>query len=97
MLTAGLIEGFVGSVLAKKFDDATAIPQFHKELWELATSQHQYVAIAAPRGHAKSSRDISVHPSELIIQRIHFCTNCLRYGESSVHVPRGPKTGTERQ
>lgn len=55
MLTAGLIEGFVGSVLAKKFDDATAIPQFHKELWELATSQHQYVAIAAPRGHAKST------------------------------------------
>ena len=55
MLTAGLIEGFVGSVLAKKFDHGTAIPQFHKELWELATSQHQYVAIAAPRGHAKST------------------------------------------
>lgn len=55
MLTAGLIEGFVGSVLAKKFDDATAIPQFHKELWELACSPAQYVAIAAPRGHAKST------------------------------------------
>lgn len=55
MLTAGLIEGFVGSVLAKKFDDATAIPQFHKELWELACSPNQYVAIAAPRGHAKST------------------------------------------
>jgi predicted phage terminase large subunit-like protein len=55
MLTASLVEGFVGSVLAKKFDDATAIPQFHKELWELATSPAQYVAIAAPRGHAKST------------------------------------------
>lgn len=55
MLTAALIEGFVGSVLAKKFDDATAIPQFHKELWELACSPSQYVAIAAPRGHAKST------------------------------------------
>jgi len=55
MLTAGLIEGFVGSVLAKKFDDATAIPQFHKELWELTTSSAQYVAIAAPRAHAKST------------------------------------------
>jgi predicted phage terminase large subunit-like protein len=42
-------------VLAKKFDDATAIPQFHKELWELACSPAQYVAIAAPRGHAKST------------------------------------------
>lgn len=55
MLTASLIEGFVGSVLAKKFDEATAIPQLHKELWELASSPAQYVAIAAPRGHAKST------------------------------------------
>lgn len=55
MLTAELIEGFVGSVLAKKFDEATAIPTLHKELWELAASPAQYVAIAAPRGHAKST------------------------------------------
>ena len=55
MLTASLIEGFVGSVLAKKFDEATAIPKFHKELWELACSPAQYVAVAAPRGHAKST------------------------------------------
>lgn len=55
VLTAGLIEGFVGSVLAKKFDEATAIPEFHRELWQEATSPYQYVAIAAPRGHAKST------------------------------------------
>jgi predicted phage terminase large subunit-like protein len=55
LLNAALIEGFVGSVLAKKFDEATAIPQLHKELWELASSTAQYVAIAAPRGHAKST------------------------------------------
>lgn len=55
MLTTALIEGFVGSVLAKKFDEATAIPQFHKELWDLSCSPSQYVAIAAPRGHAKST------------------------------------------
>lgn len=55
MLTPTLIEGFVGSVLAKKFDEATAIPQFHKELWDLACSPSQYVAVAAPRGHAKST------------------------------------------
>ncbi|MFN7883006.1 MAG: hypothetical protein ACK5PF_08345, partial [bacterium] len=55
VLTAGLIEGFVGSVLAKKFDEATAIPEFHRELWQEATGPYQYVAIAAPRGHAKST------------------------------------------
>jgi predicted phage terminase large subunit-like protein len=55
VLTESLIEGFVGSVLAKKFDEATAIPHFHKELWELACSSAQYVAVAAPRGHAKST------------------------------------------
>lgn len=54
-LTADVIEGFVGSVLAHRFDDAVASPQFHYELWEEATSDKQYVAIAAPRGHAKST------------------------------------------
>lgn len=49
-LTAEVIEGFVGSVLANRYDTATAIPDFHKELWELACSDHKYVAIAAPRG-----------------------------------------------
>lgn len=50
-----LIKGFVGSLLAKNFDDATKIPWFHEEFWEACTSDHKYVAIAAPRGHAKST------------------------------------------
>lgn len=54
-LTPQLIEGFVGSCLASKFDDPAKTPQFHRELWELCCSQHPLVAVAAPRGHAKST------------------------------------------
>lgn len=55
LLTAETIEGFTGSMLASKFDDATKIPWFHKEWWEMCTSESKCVAIAAPRGHAKST------------------------------------------
>lgn len=55
MLTAEVIEGFVGSVLAKRFDKPAAIPECHREWWQLCTSPSRYVAISAPRGHAKST------------------------------------------
>jgi predicted phage terminase large subunit-like protein len=54
-LTADVIQGFLGSVLASRFDGQAASPPFHKECWELCTSNEKYVAIAAPRGHAKST------------------------------------------
>jgi len=49
-VTPEIVEGFVGSVLAKRFDGAAETPQFHRELWALACSDHQFVAVAAPRG-----------------------------------------------
>lgn len=55
ILTAEIIEGFVGSVLAKRFDKPAPIPACHREWWELCTSSSRFVAIAAPRGHAKST------------------------------------------
>jgi predicted phage terminase large subunit-like protein len=54
-LTADVVAGFVGSVLASRFDGQAASPPFHKECWDLCCSEHKYVAIAAPRGHAKST------------------------------------------
>jgi predicted phage terminase large subunit-like protein len=54
-LTPETIEGFVGSVLAPHFDQTSQTPDFHRELWELCCSTHPLVAIAAPRGHAKST------------------------------------------
>ena len=55
LLTAEAVEGFVGSVLMKGFDQPAQIPDCHREWWELCTSKHPFVAIAAPRGHAKST------------------------------------------
>jgi predicted phage terminase large subunit-like protein len=49
------MEGFVNSVLRKNFDKPAATPDFHKEIWELVTSNSKQVAIAAPRYHAKST------------------------------------------
>lgn len=55
MLDADIIQGFVGSLLVHKFDGATKIPEVHKEWWKLCTEGGNYVAIAAPRSHAKST------------------------------------------
>lgn len=54
-LDANVVQGFVGSVLASRFDGQAASPPFHKECWELCTGPEKYVAISAPRGHAKST------------------------------------------
>jgi len=54
-LNADVMEGFVNSVLRKNFDKPAATPEFHKEIWDLVTSNFKQVAIAAPRYHAKST------------------------------------------
>lgn len=54
-LTAQVLEGFVNSILRKNFDNPTDTPDFHREMWEMFCSQDKQVAVAAPRGHAKST------------------------------------------
>lgn len=54
-LTATLIKGFVGSILSNSFDEPAPIPICHEEWWSLCCSNHKFVAIAAPRRHAKST------------------------------------------
>ena len=54
-LTKDIIKGFVGSCLIKRFDGASAIPAFHEEMWDMCCSDNKFVALAAPRGHAKST------------------------------------------
>jgi len=54
-LTSDIIKGFVGTCLVKRFDDASQIPKFHEEMWDYCCSKKKFVAIAAPRGHAKST------------------------------------------
>jgi predicted phage terminase large subunit-like protein len=54
-LNRDIIAGFVGGILSSRFDGQSASPEFHKECWELCTSEEKFVAICAPRGHAKST------------------------------------------
>lgn len=54
-LTPELVEGFVKKYLQERFDGSVATPDFHREMWGLVTSPDRYVAMAAPRGHAKST------------------------------------------
>lgn len=54
-LSKELIYGFVNTLLAHKFDQRVSTPNFHLELWDLMCRTHERVAIAAPRGHAKST------------------------------------------
>lgn len=55
MISASLIHGFSASILAKRYDGAVPTPAFHLELWDLFCSTHPLVAVAAPRGHGKST------------------------------------------
>lgn len=54
-LTADIINGFTGSILSASFDEPAPTPPMHIEWWELCCSHYKRVAIAAPRGHAKST------------------------------------------
>ena len=55
VLSKDVIAGFVRTVLSSKFDGATESPDFHKEMWEMFCSKQPLVAVAAPRGHAKTT------------------------------------------
>lgn len=55
VLDADLVEGFVRTFLLHRFDQPKSTPAFHKELWLHWCASHQFVADAAPRGHAKTT------------------------------------------
>jgi len=54
-LNAEIIEGFASSCLTPYYDDAVPFADFHRAWWELCTSNDKFVAVAAPRGHSKST------------------------------------------
>lgn len=68
-LTAEDIEGFVNLFLLKDFDGPTAIPECHREWWEMCCSSHKFVAIAAPRNHAKSTSITKAYTLATILMR----------------------------
>lgn len=52
---ARLIEAFAGTFLSPMYDNPVPTPEFHREGWRLYASAEPFCAIAAPRGHAKST------------------------------------------
>lgn len=54
-LTAEQVQGFSTMFLMSRFDEPVPTPPFHRKLWAVACSSAPLVAIAAPRGHAKST------------------------------------------
>lgn len=54
-IDGNLVGGFVEAFLLGDFDQPKATPKLHYEMWELFCSPSPQVALAAPRGHAKST------------------------------------------
>lgn len=54
-LTADIIEAFSGVYLSPLYDAPSPTPDFHREGWAIYCSDVLAAALAAPRGHAKST------------------------------------------
>lgn len=70
MLTREVVEGLVEAFLRKSFDKPAAIPDFHREMWDLCCADHKFVAIAAPRGFAKSTAVTHAYTIASIVFRL---------------------------
>jgi predicted phage terminase large subunit-like protein len=92
-LTPELIHGFSERFLKRSYDDAVVTPDCHLEWWSLMCSDEPKVAIAAPRGHAKSTsvtfcfllaamlfrfRSYAIIVSETLSQSKEFLANVKR-------------------
>lgn len=74
LIDAKLIHGFVLGMLAVKYDNPKPIPPFHDEMWELFGCSHPKCAVAAPRGHAKSTAITLAYILAMMLFRIRdFC------------------------
>jgi predicted phage terminase large subunit-like protein len=54
-LTPLLVENFLNKVLLSGMSNPRPTPECHRVWWQMVCSEHEFVAIAAPRAHAKSS------------------------------------------
>jgi predicted phage terminase large subunit-like protein len=68
-LDARIIEGFATSCLVKYFDSPSPFADFHREWWDLCTSDDKYVAICAPRAHSKSTTITVVYALTCVLFR----------------------------
>lgn len=69
-----VIEGFTLSLLAPRYDQPRPIPDLHREMWAECCSDDLRVALAAPRGHAKSTAVTHAYGlSMLLFREADFC------------------------
>jgi hypothetical protein len=68
-LTADDILGLTTSLLAPRYDDPRPVPDCHYEWWTIFCSDDPQVAVAAPRGHAKSTALTFAYSMALILFR----------------------------
>jgi predicted phage terminase large subunit-like protein len=73
MFNAKVVHGFTVGMLAARYDSPKPVPKFHMEMWEDCCSDEQYVAFAAPRGHAKSTSITHAYGlAALLLQQADF-------------------------
>ena len=74
MINAEVVKGFSLGLLAANYDNPKPIPSFHEEMWQLCCSDKPKVAIAAPRGHAKSTAITHAYILSMMLFRVkRFC------------------------
>ncbi len=74
VVTADVIDGVTVGLLAAKYDNPKPIPELHREMWSLCCSDNHKVAIAAPRGHAKSTAITHAYILSMMLFKIKsFC------------------------
>ena len=71
---AQAVAGVTVGLLAAKYDNPKPIPEFHMDMWELCCSDAPKVAIAAPRGHAKSTAITHAYILSMMLFKVKsFC------------------------
>ena len=70
-LTSKLIHAFSAGLLSQRYDDPQPTPEFHKEVWDYCCLEDDQVAIAAPRGHAKSTAVTHAFTLAAALFRVH--------------------------
>ena len=68
-VTAKLVEGFLNGFMMPDLDTPAKTPEFHREMWRMVCSESKRVAIAAPRGHAKTTAVTMAY----ILANVLFC------------------------
>lgn len=71
MLSARQIQGFSETILGARYDSPKLTPPHHVEMWELCCCDHPQIAIAAPRGSAKSTAITFAYVLAAVLFREH--------------------------